>query len=122
MIFSRRNTRKCFDATVNGNGLAGADKYIDFWKKTVKYPAHTYTHIMATRTINLSEESYTRLRSLKKGNESFSDVVNRITGKFLLLELAGILDKDSAERLRKAKREMDRRLRKSLRKASSGMA
>lgn len=88
----------------------------------VKYPTHTYTHTMTTRTINLSEESYTRLRSLKKDNESFSDVVNRITGKFLLLELAGILDKSSAERLRKAKRELDRRLRRNFRKASSGMA
>ncbi|MBM4248398.1 MAG: hypothetical protein FJ149_03005 [Euryarchaeota archaeon] len=77
---------------------------------------------MATRTINLSEESYARLRSLKRGNESFSDVVNRITGKFLLLELAGILDKGSAERLRKAKRDMDRRLRRGLRTAASGMA
>jgi predicted CopG family antitoxin len=77
---------------------------------------------MATRTINLSEESYARLRSLKKENESFSDVVNRITGKFLLLEIAGILDRGSTARLRKAKHDMDRRLRRSLRKASSGMA
>jgi predicted CopG family antitoxin len=69
---------------------------------------------MATRTINLTEESYTRLRSLKRGNESFSEVVNRITAKFMLLKLAGVLDPDEAKRLRKAKRDMDRRLRKGL--------
>lgn len=83
----------------------------------VKYPAYEFIHKMTTKTITLSEEAYTRLRSLKKDNESFSDVINRITGKVLLLELAGILDKSSAERLRKANQDMDHRLRRNLRSA-----
>ncbi|MBI2971284.1 MAG: antitoxin VapB family protein [Candidatus Aenigmarchaeota archaeon] len=32
-------------------------------------------------SISITEESYERLAAKKKGGESFSDVINRITGK-----------------------------------------
>lgn len=35
---------------------------------------------MATTTISLTEEAYENLKALKKADESFSDVVLRITG------------------------------------------
>jgi predicted RNase H-like HicB family nuclease len=49
------------------------------------------------------------------------DVLTRRTNEAIRLykDVAGILDKNSAERLRKAKCGLDRRLRRSLRKASS---
>lgn len=67
---------------------------------------------MATKTINLTEGAYARLQALKREGESFSDVVNRLTGKFALRELVGILDEDAAGRLRAAKRDIGKRLRK----------
>jgi len=67
---------------------------------------------MATKTINLSEGAYTRLQALKREGESFSDVVNRLTGKFALLELVGVLDEETSRRMRAAKRDFGKRLRK----------
>ncbi len=69
---------------------------------------------MATKTINLTEGAYARLHSLKREGESFSDVVNRLTGKFALLDLVGILDEEAADRLRSAKRSFGKRMRKGL--------
>jgi predicted CopG family antitoxin len=48
---------------------------------------------MASKTISLDEEAYTRLKQEKQENESFSDVVKRLTRpikKKSLLEFAGI--------------------------------
>jgi len=61
---------------------------------------HTYSHTMATKTINLPEGAYARLHALKREGESFSEVVDRLTGKFALLELIGILDEKAAEGMR----------------------
>lgn len=69
---------------------------------------------MAARTVNLSEEAYARLAALKRGGESFSDVVNRLTGKYAILELRGILSRAGAARLRAAKRDLGRRGRRGL--------
>lgn len=52
---------------------------------------HMCIYLM-TKVISLSEKAYRALRSLKKGGESFSDVVNRITKDFepkSLLEFEG---------------------------------
>ena len=55
---------------------------------------------MGAKNISISDEAYTRLASLKRPNESFTDVVNRLTGKRSILELAGTLTKDEGEELR----------------------
>ena len=34
---------------------------------------------MATKTITITESSYNRLKSLKRGDESFSELIERIT-------------------------------------------
>lgn len=68
---------------------------------------------MATKTVNLSEEAYGRLVSLKREGESFSDVVNRITGKYALLDLVGVLSPEEAD----VARERIRALRRSARRA-----
>jgi predicted CopG family antitoxin len=51
--------------------------------------------IMGSKTISLDEEAYEQLRNQKRGNESFSDVVKRITRpvhRKSLLEFAGAWD------------------------------
>ena len=77
---------------------------------------------MPTRTISITEEAYERLKVRKENNESFSDVINKITGKRSIMDLAGILSKEQAEKLekhirerRKASRERVDRIREMLR-------
>ena len=76
---------------------------------------------MPTRTISITEEAYERLKIRKEKNESFTDVINRMTGKRSIMELAGILSKEEGEKLekyikdrRKASREYSDRIRESL--------
>ena len=54
---------------------------------------------MATKTISITEEAYERLRTLKTGKESFTDVINRVTGKRSILEFAGILTEEEGNKL-----------------------
>ena len=54
---------------------------------------------MATKTISITEEAYQRLKMKKEQNESFTDVINRITGRRSLLELAGILSNKEADKM-----------------------
>ncbi len=56
---------------------------------------------MATKNISIKEESYKRLASLREGNESFSEIIDRLTGKVKLSDFFGILSKESAVKLEK---------------------
>ena len=59
---------------------------------------------MATKTISITEDAYRRLANLKKENESFSMVINRVTKKSdfeNLKKLHGILKGKSGEELEK---------------------
>ena len=56
---------------------------------------------MATKTISITEEAYERLKMRKENNESFTDVINKITGKRNIMELAGILSNNEAEQMKK---------------------
>ena len=55
---------------------------------------------MGTRNISISDEAYSRLAALKRSNESFTNVVNRLTGKRSILELAGVLTPEEGSKLR----------------------
>jgi predicted CopG family antitoxin len=44
---------------------------------------------MATKTVSLRESAYEKLRNLKRKNESFSDVVERISQSQSLEDLEG---------------------------------
>lgn len=53
---------------------------------------------MAVKTITITEEAYHRLASKRqRDNESFSEVINRITGRASLREFAGIWSKEEAD-------------------------
>lgn len=52
--------------------------------------------------IRLSEDAYERLAAHKREDETFSDVVLRLTSERSLLELAGILSGEEAGALRDA--------------------
>jgi predicted CopG family antitoxin len=70
-----------------------------------------YTHIhtqmdMGAKNISISDEAYTRLASMKAPNESFTDVINRLTGKKSILELAGILTEGEGDEMRRVVAEV----------------
>ncbi len=52
------------------------------------------------KTIALADDAYARLAALKRPNESFSDVVRRLTGAESLAMLAGTMDESTASHYR----------------------
>jgi predicted CopG family antitoxin len=54
---------------------------------------------MASKTINVSSEAYDRLARLKQTGESFTDVINRLTGKHRILDLVGLWDDETADEI-----------------------
>lgn len=60
---------------------------------------------MVTKTISITVDAYERLRSWKIDNESFSDVITRITSKRKLSEIAGILTEEEGKALERAIRK-----------------
>ena len=54
------------------------------------------------KRIRLTEEAYERLEAHKRENETFSEVVLRLTGDRSLLELAGILSDEQADAIETA--------------------
>ena len=53
---------------------------------------------MATKNISITEEAYKRLASLRKGNESFSEIIVKVTGKARLKDFFGIMPGESGEK------------------------
>ena len=69
---------------------------------------------MATKTISITEEAYERLAAKKEPRESFSDVVNKLTGTGSWFDLAGVLGKKEGEELKKSREALNKRIRKDL--------
>jgi len=61
---------------------------------------------MGAKNISISDEAYTRLAALKGSKESFTDVINRLTGRKSILELAGLLTPSEARDLRVKVRDL----------------
>lgn len=82
---------------------------------------HTRT-CMATKTLTITEDAYERLFAFKEGNESFSEVIRRLTAKRRLSDFAGILTNEETKKVkekiakaREASTERMRFIRESLR-------
>ncbi len=56
---------------------------------------------MATKCITITEQAYANLAREKEFNDSFSDVIMRLTKKNSALALVGLLSGKEAEELRK---------------------
>lgn len=54
---------------------------------------------MAVKTITITENAYEILKSKKKENESFSKTIVRMFGRPSLMQFAGCLSKESADKL-----------------------
>ncbi len=77
---------------------------------------------MATKTLTITEDAYGRLAAAKEENESFSEVINRITGKVNLLSIAGILAEEEADNLEKSIKEIRRKSTVRLRRIAKEIA
>lgn len=55
---------------------------------------------MATKTLTITEDAYERLNVLKEENESFSEVIRRVTTRVHLSDFAGLLTHAEAKNVR----------------------
>jgi len=88
---------------VTASGQARAVDYLSplSLRKAYRVCMHVYTY-MATKTISITKEAYDRLKARKRPDESFSDVVLRLTEGRPLAEYAGMLSKSSVKAIREA--------------------
>ncbi len=77
---------------------------------------------MAVKTITVTEKAYETLKARKVASESFSEAIMRIAGRKSLLEFAGALSKESADRLEKSIKEIRRRHTESYRRTLKKVA
>lgn len=57
---------------------------------------------MVVKTITVTQEAYRHLKAHKTADESFSDVILRLTKRRKLADFAGILSPATAEAMRRA--------------------
>ena len=56
---------------------------------------------MGSKNISISDEAYLRLAELKSKNESFTELIYRLTNKTNVLDLKGMVKADEAKSLEK---------------------
>ena len=56
---------------------------------------------MGSKNISISDEAYLRLSELKSKNESFTELIYRLTNKTNVLDLKGIISEDEGKSLDK---------------------
>ncbi len=57
--------------------------------------------LMGSKNISISDEAYLRLSELKSRNESFTDVIYRLTNRTNVLDLKGIIKEAEGKALEK---------------------
>lgn len=60
---------------------------------------------MTTKTLTVTEDAYNALKSKKDTNESFSEVIVRLSGRKKLSSFIGVLSPESADALEKSIKE-----------------
>jgi predicted CopG family antitoxin len=60
---------------------------------------------MGSKNISISDEAYLRLSELKSKNESFTELIYRLTNKTNVLDLKGTVKEDEAKYLEKTIKE-----------------
>ena len=76
---------------------------------------------MGTKNIAISDEAYHMLKALKKSGESFTDVIERMTRKSTVLELAGIVSEAEASNVEKRVKDIRRQSSQRILKAVEGL-
>ena len=76
---------------------------------------------MATKNISITEEAYDRLATLREGNESFSEIIKRITHARDLMQFAGILSTRTADELERNVAWLRKENNKNLRERAARM-
>lgn len=74
---------------------------------------------MGTKSITITDEAYQRLSVFKESKESFSDVINKITRKYSLLDLVGVLTDEGADEMRDYLKDMQKRMRRGMERTLS---
>ena len=54
---------------------------------------------MGSKNISISDEAYSKLKKMKGKNESFTDLIIRLTNKVSLLDLRGMLTSEEAHQI-----------------------
>ena len=73
---------------------------------------------MSTKSITITDDAYERLTKFKESKDSFSDVIIKLTGKYSVLDLVGILSSKEADEMKISLEDIRRRLRKRLDKTA----
>lgn len=76
---------------------------------------------MGTKNIAISDEAYQMLKALKRPSESFTDVIERMTRRSAVLELAGIMSKTEATRVEKRVKETRRKSSRRILSTAEGL-
>lgn len=76
---------------------------------------HGLHRAVSTKTISITLDAYRRLQRLKQGDESFSEVIQRLTGRGDLLAFAGSISPEFADELATRSAEFRRRFERDAR-------
>ena len=74
---------------------------------------------MGSKNISISDEAYLRLSELKLKNESFTELIYRLTNKTNVLDLKGIIKEDEGKSLEKNIRDSRKLTRERINKITS---
>ena len=74
---------------------------------------------MGSKNISISDEAYLRLSELKLKNESFTELIYRLTNKTNVLDLDGIIKEDEGKSLEKNIRDWRKLSRERINKITS---